>query len=81
MNESLSAQLTELKQINSADFFARMGEKISPQIQSAFTTAMAPVTASINNAVDEFPIEPERRLGSHEGVQPDTPGRGWRRTS
>ena len=75
---SLSAQLTELKQINSADFFARMGEKISPQIQSAFTTAMAPVTASINNAVERISrIEPERRLGSHEGVQPDTPGRGW----
>ncbi|WP_315769018.1 anti-phage ZorAB system protein ZorA [Bradyrhizobium sp. SZCCHNR2012] len=51
MNESLSAQLTELKQINSADFFARMGEKISPQIHSAFTTAMAPVTASIDNAM------------------------------
>ncbi len=54
MNESLSAQLTELKQINSADFFARMGEKISPQIQSAFTTAMAPVTTSINNAMERI---------------------------
>ncbi|WP_316225047.1 anti-phage ZorAB system protein ZorA [Bradyrhizobium sp. SZCCHNR1082] len=51
MNESLSAQLTELKQINSADFFARMGEKISPQIHSALTTAMAPVTTSIDNAM------------------------------
>jgi uncharacterized protein YukE len=54
MNEALSAQLTELKQINSADFFARMGEKISPQIQSAFTNAMAPVTASIDNAVSRL---------------------------
>jgi hypothetical protein len=51
MNESLRAQLTELKQINSADFFARMGENISPKIQSAFTNAMAPVTASIDNAM------------------------------
>src|SRR3984893_13082708 len=54
MNEALGAQLTELKQINSADFFARMGEKISPQIQSAFTNAMAPVTASIDNAVSRL---------------------------
>ena len=51
MNESLSAQLTELKQINSADFFAHMGEKISPQIQSAFNNAIAPVTASIDAAM------------------------------
>ncbi|MBB5045969.1 uncharacterized protein YukE [Rhodopseudomonas rhenobacensis] len=51
MNETLSAQLTELKQINSADFFARMGEKISPQIQSALATAMAPVAASIDDAM------------------------------
>jgi hypothetical protein len=54
MNEALGAQLTELKQINSADFFARIGEKISPQIRSAFTNAMAPVTASIDNAVSRL---------------------------
>lgn len=51
MNETMAGQLTELKQINSADFFARMGEKISPQIQAAFATAIAPVTASIDHAV------------------------------
>ncbi|MFT3937637.1 anti-phage ZorAB system protein ZorA [Rhodopseudomonas sp.] len=51
MNESLAAQLTELKQINSAEFFSRMGEKISPQIQSALSTAMAPVAASIDDAM------------------------------
>jgi ABC-type transporter Mla subunit MlaD len=51
MNESLSAQLTELKQINSADFFAHMGERIAPQIQSAFSSAIAPVTASIDAAM------------------------------
>lgn len=51
MNEALNAQLTELKQINSADFFARMGEKISPQIQSALSNAMSPVTTSIDNAM------------------------------
>lgn len=51
MNETLSAQLSELKQINSAEFFSRMGENISPQIQSAFTVAMAPVAASIDDAL------------------------------
>jgi hypothetical protein len=51
MNETMAGQLTELKQINSADFFARMGENISPQIQAAFATAIAPVTASIDQAV------------------------------
>jgi uncharacterized protein YukE/gas vesicle protein len=54
MSESLAAQLTELKQINSADFFARMGENISPQIQTAFASAMVPVTSSINAAVDRL---------------------------
>lgn len=54
MHESLAAQLTELKQINSADFFARMGENISPQIQTAFTSAMAPVTKSIDEAVSRL---------------------------
>ncbi|MFC0242626.1 anti-phage ZorAB system protein ZorA [Rhodopseudomonas telluris] len=54
MNETLSSQLSELKQINSADFFARMGEKISPQIQSALTTAMAPVAASIDDAMERL---------------------------
>ncbi|WP_224407284.1 anti-phage ZorAB system protein ZorA [Afifella sp. IM 167] len=51
MNERIGAQLDELKQINSADFFARMGEAVSPQIQGAFTTAMAPVTQSLDQAV------------------------------
>jgi hypothetical protein len=51
MNDTLAGQLTELKQINSADFFSRMGESISPQIQAAFSSAIAPVTASIDHAV------------------------------
>jgi hypothetical protein len=51
MNESLSAQLAELKRINSPDFFAHMAEKISPQIRSAFNDAVAPVTASIEAAM------------------------------
>jgi hypothetical protein len=39
MNETLAGQLTELKQINSADFFVRMGENLSPQIQTAWARA------------------------------------------
>ncbi|TKB20425.1 MAG: hypothetical protein E5V75_04985 [Mesorhizobium sp.] len=54
MNETLAGQLTELKQINSADFFTRMGENLSPQIQSAFASAMAPVTATIDQAVGKL---------------------------
>jgi ABC-type transporter Mla subunit MlaD len=54
MNDTLSGQLTELKQINSADFFARMGEKISPQIQAAFSTAIAPVTTSLDEAISRL---------------------------
>src|SRR5690606_35108051 len=46
MNETLAGQLTELKQINSADFFSRMGESLSPQIQSALSVAMGPVSQS-----------------------------------
>ncbi len=54
MNDTMAGQLTELKQINSADFFSRMGESISPQIQSAFATAIAPVTQSIDQAVGKL---------------------------
>jgi hypothetical protein len=51
MNEALQGQLAELKEINSAQFFARMGEQIAPHVQSAFATAFAPVTSSIDQAV------------------------------
>lgn len=54
MSQSLEAQLTELKQINSADFFAHLGENISPQIQTAFVSAMGPVTTSIDSAVSRL---------------------------
>ena len=51
MNATLGRQLDELKAINSEGFFARMGETVSPQIQTAVTTAMAPVTESINQTM------------------------------
>jgi hypothetical protein len=54
MNEALHGQLTELKEINSAQFFARMGEQIAPHVQSAFATAFAPVTAGIDTAVNRL---------------------------
>lgn len=59
MSETLAAQLTELKQINSAEFFARMGDEISPQIQAAFATAMEPVTTSIDGAVKQLAANSE----------------------
>jgi uncharacterized protein YukE len=54
MNEAMKEQRDELKAINSEQFFARMGQEISPQIQAAFTTAIAPVTESISGAVDRL---------------------------
>jgi len=54
MNETLACQLTELKQINSADFFSKMGEAVAPQIQSALSNAIAPVTISIDHAVNRL---------------------------
>lgn len=54
MNERMAEQVVELKQINSADFFSRMGEQLSPQIQSAFSTAMAPVTSALSEAMDQI---------------------------
>lgn len=54
MNEAIKEQRDELKAINSEQFFARMGQEISPQIQAAFTTAIAPVTESIAGAVDRL---------------------------
>lgn len=54
MNEHMAEQVVELKQINSADFFSRMGEQLSPQIQSAFSSAIAPVTSAISEAMDQI---------------------------
>lgn len=54
MNERLAEQLTELKQINSADFFSRMGEQISPRIQSAFSDAVAPMNEHLAAAMDRL---------------------------
>lgn len=54
MNDRLGEQVSELKQINSADFFSRMGEQLSPQIQSAFATAMAPMSHQISDAVAQL---------------------------
>jgi DNA anti-recombination protein RmuC len=54
MNERMAEQVSELKQINSAEFFARMGEAVSPRIQTAFSTAIAPVTNSIDEAVKQL---------------------------
>lgn len=54
MNDHMAEQVNELKQINSAEFFARMGDAVSPKIQSAFSTAFAPVTSSIDQAINRL---------------------------
>ncbi|MEH2510158.1 uncharacterized protein YukE [Nitrobacteraceae bacterium AZCC 1564] len=51
MSALMAQQVAELKSINSEAFFTRMGETISPRIESAFSMAMAPVTASIDGAI------------------------------
>ncbi len=54
MNETLAGQLVELKEINSAEFFTRMGETVAPQIQTALRTAMGPMTESIDHAMERL---------------------------
>ncbi|MGQ7793040.1 anti-phage ZorAB system protein ZorA [Faunimonas sp. B44] len=72
MNEHLAAQVSELKQINSSDFFARMGEAVSPQIQRAFATAMTPVTDKMNDVIGR--IEQSSQSGVSELIERFTQG-------
>lgn len=68
ISRSLDGQLNELKQINSADFFARMGETISPQIEKAFL----PVQGTIAQAMDR--LTQDSRSGVSELVDRFTQG-------
>jgi hypothetical protein len=54
MNAAIKEQRDELKAINSEQFFANMGKEIAPHIQTAFATAMAPVTTSLDHAVQQI---------------------------
>ncbi|WP_352857615.1 anti-phage ZorAB system protein ZorA [Mesorhizobium sp. M0142] len=51
MNEMSKEQTVQLKAINSDLFFGRMGEKLSPQIGSAFADAITPLSDSISEAM------------------------------
>lgn len=63
MRESLAAQLSEIKEINGDKFFARLGEKVAPAIDTAMTKAVAPLAEEIGAAVSQL------RENSQTGVQ------------
>jgi ABC-type transporter Mla subunit MlaD len=54
MNARMEEQVVQLKEINSEQFFSRMGEKISPAVQAAMSAAIAPIGSSINSAVQRM---------------------------
>lgn len=62
MRDRLEDQLTELKTINSGEFFARLGSEMAPHLHRAFVSAMDPLTSRINDAVGEI------SAGSQNGV-------------
>ena len=54
MAEAAKEQRDQLKEINSDKFFAQMGRQLEPQIQSAFSTAMAPINDSITSVLGKI---------------------------
>lgn len=54
MNEAIKEQRDQLKEINSDKFFAQMGRQLEPQIQTAFSNAMAPINDSIANVLGKI---------------------------
>jgi len=63
IRDSLAAQLTQLNEINSAKFFAGLGEEVAPSINTALTSALSPFAQQIRSAVDQLDHN------SHAGVQ------------
>ncbi len=63
MRDSLTAQLTQLKEINSETYFARVGQEVGPTINTALTSALSPLTQEIRSAVGQLDHN------SHAGVQ------------
>ena len=63
IRDSLTAQLTQLKEINGEAFFTRFGHEVSPSINSALTSALSPLTQEIRSAVEQLDNN------SHEGVR------------
>ena len=54
MSESLAAQLDQIKEINGDKFFARLGDKVAPAIDTAMTKAVTPLAEQIGTAVSEL---------------------------
>ncbi len=63
IRDSLTAQLIQLKEINSEPFFARFGHEVAPSINTALTSALSPLTNEIRSAVEQLDHN------SHEGVR------------
>lgn len=59
----MEQQVTELKAINSADFFTRMGQEVTPRLQEVMTVAMAPVSDRIETAVGQLRAHSQDGLG------------------
>lgn len=54
MNATMKEQLRQLKEITQGDFFSRMGEQIAPRMNEAITSAMAPVSSHIQEAIRDM---------------------------
>lgn len=54
MVEQLEAQLTELKAINSEQFFSRLGQEVAPSIHGAMQGVIAPLVDRVGAAVDKL---------------------------
>jgi 3',5'-cyclic AMP phosphodiesterase CpdA len=54
MRDSLAAQLTQLTEINSEAFSARLGQDMAAPINEALTSALSPLAQQIHTAADQF---------------------------
>lgn len=54
MNKTLAEQRDQLKEINSADFFTRMGQAMSSPMQSALHGAFEPLATQIDGAISQL---------------------------
>jgi septal ring factor EnvC (AmiA/AmiB activator) len=66
MASDLREQRDYLKDITQGDFFQRFGQEFEPRLQSAVSSAMAPVVSGIENAVSE--LSDQSRQGTEELV-------------
>ena len=67
MSAHLEAQLTELKAINSGEFFARLGQEVGPRIHEAMHGAINPLADKIGDAVGQ--LSANSQSGMHDLIQ------------